>query len=71
MVDVYRADHLGSLLRPDEIKEARRAFHNGDIEREQLMEAEDKAILRVLERQQQIGPHGLERWRVSALEFPE
>ncbi|ETW92320.1 MAG: hypothetical protein ETSY2_53760 [Candidatus Entotheonella gemina] len=55
MAEIYRADHLGSLLRPHEIKEARHAFHNGDIGREQLSEAEDKAILKVLECQQQIG----------------
>ena len=26
MADVFRADHVGSLLRPDSVHEARRAF---------------------------------------------
>ena len=50
MAEVYRADHVGSLLRPDEVKEARAAFAAGQISREQLSEAEDRSILNALER---------------------
>src|SRR5258708_23112177 len=48
----YRADHVGSFLRPQEILEAR---GNPQIDRQQLKEIEDRHILRVLERQQDLG----------------
>jgi 5-methyltetrahydropteroyltriglutamate--homocysteine methyltransferase len=47
----YRADHIGSLLRPAEILQARGANVGG----EQLHAMEDKHILRVLERQKELG----------------
>lgn len=47
----YRADHVGSLLRPAELLEARRT--NAGIE--ELMSIEDRHILRVLNRQKEIG----------------
>ncbi|MGA3293809.1 MAG: cobalamin-independent methionine synthase II family protein [Candidatus Acidiferrales bacterium] len=46
----YRADQVGSFLRPPELIEARRA---GDPER--LREIEDRAILRVLAKQKELG----------------
>ena len=51
----YRADHVGSLLRPDEIKQARVSFSEGSINSDQLKEVEDKAVLAALERQKSIG----------------
>jgi methionine synthase II (cobalamin-independent) len=48
----YRADHVGSLLRPKEILEARA---NPDIAPEQLKEIEDRQIRRILERQRDTG----------------
>ena len=45
MTEVYRAEHIGSFLWPRGVKEGRVAFHEGRISREQLAEAEDKAIL--------------------------
>jgi len=47
----YRADHVGSLLRPAELLEARRA----NAAPEQLHAIEDRNILRVLERQKEMG----------------
>jgi 5-methyltetrahydropteroyltriglutamate--homocysteine methyltransferase len=47
----YRADHIGSLLRPAELLQARGANVSG----EQLRTIEDKHILRVLERQKDLG----------------
>lgn len=47
----YRADHVGSLLRPPEILEARR----NNVARSQLQVLEDEHIRRVLKRQQDIG----------------
>ncbi len=49
MPEIYRADHVGSLLRPEEVKEARAAFAAGQISREQLSEAEDRSIFNALE----------------------
>jgi 5-methyltetrahydropteroyltriglutamate--homocysteine methyltransferase len=47
----YRADHVGSLLRPAELIEARRA----QLPIEQLREIEDRHIERVLRKQRDIG----------------
>jgi len=51
----YRADHVGSLLRPDEVKQSRASFNEGGINAEQLKEVEDRAVLAALERQKSIG----------------
>jgi 5-methyltetrahydropteroyltriglutamate--homocysteine methyltransferase len=51
----YRADQVGSFLRPPEIKEAHTAHRAGRLSAEDLRQLEDAAILRVLELQQQIG----------------
>jgi len=46
----YRADHVGSLLRPPDLLEARRT-----ADPERLQTIEDRHILRVLSRQQELG----------------
>src|SRR6266508_622009 len=51
----YRADHVGSLLRPPEVLEAHAAFGQKRISREQLTEIEDRAILAALDLQKQVG----------------
>jgi 5-methyltetrahydropteroyltriglutamate--homocysteine methyltransferase len=51
MPELYRADHVGSLLRPPELKEARAAFQHGRINRQQLREVEDQAIIGTFHRQ--------------------
>ena len=55
MTTPYRADHVGSLLRPPELLEARTAYANGDRSLEQLREAEDAAVLRALDMQRDAG----------------
>src|SRR4051812_19727526 len=55
MATLPRADHVGSFLRPPELFEARHAFNEGKITREQLSEAEDAAVLKVLDLQRQAG----------------
>ncbi len=47
----YRADHVGSFLRPAELLQARRA--GGDAE--SLRALEDRHVLRVLEKQKELG----------------
>ena len=48
----YRADHIGSLLRPQELLQFR---SREPVDREQLRALEDKHILHVLERQKDLG----------------
>lgn len=52
MVARYRADHIGSLLRPHELLQLR---SNVKVDREQLREVENKHILGVLQRQKDLG----------------
>ena len=51
----FRADQVGSLLRPPEVLEARTSYNNAGISLEQLREIEDKAILDTLSLQRQAG----------------
>ena len=51
----YRAEHIGSLLRPSELLRARAAHAAGELPLEQLRTAEDRAILQALEKQRQLG----------------
>jgi methionine synthase II (cobalamin-independent) len=51
MASTYRADHVGSFLRPTELLNARRV----QMPREILQEIEDRHIIRVLQRQKEIG----------------
>src|SRR4051794_11435957 len=55
MTTTYRADHVGSLLRPPDVLEAHAAHAEGKISAEQLREIEDRAILTVLDLQRQVG----------------
>jgi 5-methyltetrahydropteroyltriglutamate--homocysteine methyltransferase len=52
---MFRSDQVGSLLRPPELLEARAARRAGQISDAQLGEAEDRAILRALELQREVG----------------
>ena len=51
----FRADHVGSLLRPPELLHARAEFRAGQIDADALREAEDEAILSVIELQREAG----------------
>ncbi len=51
----YRADHVGSLLRPPEMLEARRDFDAGKITAEQLNEIADKWALEAIKVQKEAG----------------
>ena len=55
MATQYRAEHIGSLLRPAEVLQAREAHEQGSVTLEQLREIEDKAVLAALEMQRQVG----------------
>jgi methionine synthase II (cobalamin-independent) len=51
----YRADHVGSLLRPPELLKAHEDLRAGRITREQLTRIEDEAILKAIQLQNQAG----------------
>ncbi|HIV82874.1 MAG TPA: 5-methyltetrahydropteroyltriglutamate--homocysteine S-methyltransferase [Candidatus Salinicoccus merdavium] len=52
---IYRADQVGSLLRPERIKDARRQVESGEISKEDLKQIENEEIKRVVERQKEAG----------------
>ena len=51
----FRADQVGSLLRPPELREARARAKRGDIALSDLRKAEDSAIRQAIARQESIG----------------
>src|SRR5947208_1758284 len=51
----YRAEQVGSLLRPAELLQARAAYAQSKILLEELKAREDAAILQALEKQQRVG----------------
>ena len=51
----FRADHVGSFLRPEALKQARSDYTEGRISKETLREIENDAIANVVEKQKQIG----------------
>ena len=51
----FRADQVGSLLRPPEIKEARAKVERGEMPADALREVEDRCIRRAVARQESIG----------------
>ena len=55
MTTRFRADNIGSLLRPAELLEARAAYREGKLEREQLRAIEDRSILKALDLQKAAG----------------
>src|SRR5215211_9372763 len=51
----FRADHVGSLLRPPRLHEARDDFAAGRIDADALREVEDEAIREIVRRQEDVG----------------
>lgn len=51
----FRADVVGSLLRPEAVKQARIQYQAGEISASQLRSVEDREILRVVELQRKTG----------------
>jgi 5-methyltetrahydropteroyltriglutamate--homocysteine methyltransferase len=71
----FRADQVGSFLRPPELKEAHTAHREGRLGSDQLRELEDRAILDVLQLQREVGidvfSDGEFRRTAWASDFPE
>ena len=55
----FRADHVGSLLRPPELADARAKAKAGKLSTEALREAEDRAIREAVAKQEAIGLQGI------------
>jgi 5-methyltetrahydropteroyltriglutamate--homocysteine methyltransferase len=51
----FRADHIGSLLRPPALRRAFRAFHAGELDAERFAAAQDAAIRAAIELQEDVG----------------
>jgi 5-methyltetrahydropteroyltriglutamate--homocysteine methyltransferase len=51
----FRADHVGSILRPAALKQARAQREKAEISDAQLKEIEDREIVRVIRKQEEIG----------------
>src|ERR1700678_2539172 len=51
----FRADHIGSLLRPPEVLNARTEFDAGRIDRAALRAIEDRAIRHIVRLQEETG----------------
>jgi len=52
---IFRADQVGSFLRPKYLLDAREQFAKGQINAEQLREVEDKAITEIVKFQEDVG----------------
>ena len=51
----FRADHVGSLLRPQKLIDARDKFKNGTLDAEALWEIESEAVLAAIALQEEAG----------------
>ena len=51
----FRADHVGSLLRPAALKEARARRERGEFSPEELKAVEDREIEKVIRKQEEVG----------------
>lgn len=54
-VTPFRYDIVGSFLRPQALKEARAQFQNGEITAEQLSEVESAEIIKLVQKQKEVG----------------
>jgi 5-methyltetrahydropteroyltriglutamate--homocysteine methyltransferase len=55
----FRADHVGSLLRPKQLREARLQYKRGEIDAQALKRVEDDAIRGAIRMQEDIGLQGI------------
>lgn len=55
----FRADHVGSFLRPERLKQSRSRFADGKIGAEDLRAVEDECIREVVRKQEDVGLKGI------------
>ena len=51
----FKADHVGSFLRPERLKQARLQYENNEITADQLKQVEDAEIIKLVEKQKAAG----------------
>ena len=51
----YRADHVGSFLRPPALKEARAKHEKGEIGADELKKVEDREVEKIIKKQEEAG----------------
>ena len=64
MMPPFRAEHVGSLLRPMSLLALRRRFANGEVDQATLTAAEDNAIAEAIRLQQRVA--GMKLFKSSA-----
>jgi len=74
-IPFFRADHVGSLLRPAELMEARDKWKAGELSREALQDVEDEAIVQMAKVQEDVGLQAItdgefrrENWWIDFIE---
>lgn len=65
----FRAEHIGSLLRPDELVKTRYAVADGSKAAQDLVPVEQKAIKDVVKLQQECGIHSITNGEYSRHQF--
>lgn len=55
----FRADHIGSFLRPASLLLKRQQLHEGKVTKAELIAEEDKAIIDIVTMQQEVGIKGI------------
>lgn len=65
----FRAEHVGSLLRPDELVKKRYAIADGSAKADELAPIEQKAIKDVVKLQQDCGIHSITNGEYSRHQF--
>ena len=63
----FRADHVGSLLRPAALKAARERHAKDEITAAALREVEDREIEAIIKKQEAVGLQSHHRWRIPPL----
>ena len=51
----FRADHVGSLVRPVRLREARESYLGGELDRDELIAVEDACVAEAVAMQQRVG----------------
>jgi methionine synthase II (cobalamin-independent) len=65
----FRCEHIGSLLRPDELVKKRYAVADGSATAESLVPIEQKAINDIVKLQQEVGVHSITNGEFSRHQF--
>ena len=55
----FRAEHLGSLLRPDDLLKTRADLDNGKAQQQQLTSVEDSSVKDIVDTQIELGFHAI------------